>query len=161
MSKTGRDPSNFDNNMISRLEHDDDTDAKRVIIVGGIVPDFKFPDNFTINQPQQSQEIRIVEVEKPIIIKEQELQIVEVEKQVIVYQDKIQIVEKIVNIPTIEYKEIEKPIFIDRIQVVEVEKPIIIEKTIEKLAGWVYPVIISQAASLIIMSAILIIKLRS
>lgn len=91
-----------DVNQISKYEHDQEHNAKRVVIVGGSfeVPKYEHPLNL-------QQEVRVIEVEKPIIVKEYEVKIVEVEKQVLV------------QVPS-------------EIRVVEVEKPVIvIQKEIE------------------------------
>jgi hypothetical protein len=83
-----------DANQVHTYEHDDALRAKRVIIVGGEMPEFKMPEiNFSdIKFPEQK--IQIIEV--PVIV----------EKEKIVYVDKPIIVEKIV------YERIEIPVVV-------------------------------------------------
>lgn len=117
-----------DNNQIERHEHDETIDAKRVYIVGGadikvsadtsqiassvasavkeglidVIPSMKL---------EQSSKIEIVEIEKPIIIKEPQL--VEIEKQIIVKEKELVYVDKPIIIEKIVYKEIEKPVVVN------------------------------------------------
>jgi hypothetical protein len=125
-----------DNSQIERHEHDEAVDAKRVYIVGGA--DIKvnadtshiassvasavkeglaeIMPSLRLEEPAKAQ---IVEVEKPVVIKEP--QIVEIEKQIVVKEKELVYVDKPVIIEKIVYKEIEKPILIQ--SEIKKEKP--------------------------------------
>ena len=117
-----------DNHQIERHEHDESHDAKRVYVVGG--KDIKInADSSQITEAislaikesvseivpfftqEGSEKIRVVEVEKPILIKEP--QIIETEKHIVVKEKELVYVDKPVIIEKIIYKEIEKPIVVN------------------------------------------------
>ena len=106
MSLTLRDP-----NQIVTSEHDEKNNAKRVIIVGGEMPEFKMPE-FPKNLAEQT--VKIEKVEVPVIVKEIEIQKIEVP----------------IIIKEIEIKEIEKPIpvIFKELQIERVEVPIIVKE---------------------------------
>lgn len=116
-----------DSSQIERHEHDEATDAKRVYIVGGVDVKADFDTSHIatsiasavkeslegVSTPSEAKEVvklEIVEIEKPIIVKE--TQVVEVEKQVIVTQKELVYVDKPMVVERVVYKEIEKPIII-------------------------------------------------
>jgi hypothetical protein len=126
-----------DNNQIACYEHDENVNAKRVVLVGGeiMIPEVKFPDSIKMDVkvieivkevPVIVEKVVIKEVEKPIYID----RFVEKEVEKIVYVDKI--VNTVTEIPVIKevttYKEIEKPVLIEKTKIVEIEKPVIIKQ---------------------------------
>lgn len=108
--------SHKDPNQIAQYEHDDAIGAKRVVIVGGIIPEFK------INVPQASVAPTIQTIEIPTIVKE--LEIREIEKQVVVKE--IQYQEIQVPFIQTEIKVIEVPKYITHTEVKTVEVPVIL-----------------------------------
>jgi hypothetical protein len=97
-----------DSNQIVRAEHDDQTDAKRVVIVGGDLPQFKVG----IDTKDIEKSIKTAITEGFSSQKQQE------SKQIVVKE--------------IEYREIEKPVIVEKIIYKEIEKPVIIEKVVFK-----------------------------
>jgi hypothetical protein len=119
-----------DYNQINAHEHQEDLNAKRVVIVGGELPEFnisnikipdiKIPDfevktieiptiiiqkELQIEQvPVIVKEFEIKEIEKPVIIVQKELQIERVEIPVV--QKELEIIEKPVIIKEVEYKDL-------------------------------------------------------
>lgn len=146
MAMTLRDP-----NQIVTSEHDEQNNAKRVIIVGGEIPEFKMPDLSNLKLSGGSQ---IQKIEVPVIVKEVQLEKIEVP----------------VVIKEIEIREIEKPIpvVIKEIHVERVEVPIVVKEyetiqsaaqvkeitQIEKMPKWAMGIILVQ--SLIATMAILL-----
>ena len=130
--------SHRDNIEINQHEHDEELEAKRVVIVGG---EFKL-DTDKISKSLEtalskatfdfgplgksevttnSVEVQVIKV--PEIVKETEIKVVEVPIQTFVPQIQIVEVPKIV----IETKiiEVEKPVIIEKIQTVYIDKPIV------------------------------------
>jgi hypothetical protein len=107
MSLTNRDP-----HQITQFEHDDSSNAKRVVVVGQEI-------NIDSSKIAESLDKALsnikLDLSRPSEA-QKEIQIVEIEKQVFV--------------PQIEYKTIEVPVFIKEVQIVEVEKPIYIDKIV-------------------------------
>lgn len=116
-----------DSSQIERYEHDESVGAKRVYIVGGvdIKADFDTSQIATsiasavkeglegVVAPSEAKEVvklEIVEIEKPVVVKE--TQVVEVEKQVVVTQKELVYVDKPMVVERVVYKEIEKPIIV-------------------------------------------------
>lgn len=114
-----------DHNQIVAAEHSELDNAKRVIIVGGEMPEFKLGDiKFPETQVQKIEvpvivketqivevptiikEVEIIRVEVPIIVKE----IVEVIKEIPIIQTKVELIEKPIIITQIEHKDL--PIWI-------------------------------------------------
>lgn len=126
-----------DSNQIACYEHDENINAKRVMIVGGgiVIPEVKLPDSMKLDVkvieivkevPVIVEKLVIKEVEKPIYIDK----IVTQEVEKIVYVDKI--VNTVTEIPVIKevttYKEIEVPVIVEKTKTVEIEKPVIIKQ---------------------------------
>lgn len=121
-----RQRSYADPNQIVQREFDEQLDAKRVVIVGGTVPEFNVQLNDFIRQ-NKSEDVKIEKIEVPTIIKEtqiievptiiKEIQIVEIEKPIVVkevqevikeipiIQQQVKLVEVPVVIKQVEYKE--------------------------------------------------------
>jgi hypothetical protein len=113
-----------DNGQIERHEHDESLDAKRVYIVGGgdikITADASqiadsissaikesIGETIPLLKPQEDRtQLQIVEIEKPVVIKEP--QIVEIEKQIVVKEKEIVDIDKPVIMEKIVYKEQER-----------------------------------------------------
>jgi len=151
MSISQRDP-----NVISRYEHDEVLNAKRVKIVGGeiVIPEVKFPDNMkfsTIEVPKIIEQIKIERIEVPVIVKE----MVELRIPEIVYKTEVKEIDKIITLTEVKTIEIptivEKPVYID--------KPIIIEKIITDKWNLTNVLsVISQVLTALLIVAILIKK---
>lgn len=125
MSLTNRDP-----NQIHQFEHDDQSNAKRVVVVGQELNidsskiaeslgkaieklNFQMPIQPKADSTERTifiPQIEIKTVEIPVIVKEIEYR----EIQVPVIVEKIVTVEVPVIIKEIEYREIEKPIVIEK-----------------------------------------------
>lgn len=101
--------SNRDPNQIVQFEHDDKSNAKRVVVVG--------------------QEINI-DSSKIAESLEKALSSVKVSLQSSLEQKDQEIVEKHIFIPQLEIKTIEVPVIIKEIEYREIERPIIIEKIV-------------------------------
>lgn len=152
--------SEFDPNQISRMGFDDEKQAHRVIIEGSSItipelkiPEIQFPSNLEINNkvieiikevPVLSKEVQVIEVEKPVVIKETDVQIVEIVKE-------IPIIKEVLKVETVE-----KPVIIPEIQIQVVERPVIIEKTIEKMSSLALSVIAAETVGLIILTILLL-----
>lgn len=114
--------SQLDTNQLAIREHDQENDAKRVIIVGqelsGLAEGISKAveqglANARLELPKtdtQQDHFNIIEVEKPVYIPQVDYQFVEIPKIV----------------KEIEYKEIEKPIYITEYKTIEV--PVIIKE---------------------------------
>ena len=102
-----------DPNQILTAEHDEQNNAKRIIIVGGEMPEFKMSD-FSKTLVEQS--IKIEKIEVPVIVKE------------------IEKIEVPIVIKEIEIKEV--PILIKEVQIERIEVPVIVKEyqTIEATA---------------------------
>ncbi len=105
MSMTLRDP-----NQIVSEEHDELNNAKRVIIVGGEMPEFKVGQVSTggFTPPE------VIKIEVPVIVKE--LEIKEIEKQIPIISTELKI------------EKIEVPVLVKEIHVEKIEVPIIIKE---------------------------------
>jgi hypothetical protein len=130
---TTRDP-----NQISKHEHCEANDAKRVVIVGGEnlnlnIDKVDVPMPEVIKVPEIVKETSVIEIEKPVYIKETE--IVTIEKPIEIIKKELQ-VEKI-EIPVIvketEIVEVEKPIIIKEYEIKEIQVPIVINKN-----NWIF-----------------------
>lgn len=128
--------SNFDPNQISGLTFDNLRDAVRVHIVDGLqlttdsitLPEFKMPEQRTIEVPVIVKQPEIHQINVPVIIKE------------------VQTVEVPVIVKEVEYKIVEVPVVIREIQVVEIEKPVIVKEIeYKELPIYVKTCIIIQA----------------
>lgn len=114
--------SSLDPNQMMHRTFDEHQDAQRVILVGG--------ENLTLNadmQQQNTQEVRVIEIEKPIIIKEKE--IVYVDKIQVVVEKQIEYVERPIIVK--EQIFVEKPVIVYERQIEYVDRPVIIEKAKE------------------------------
>jgi len=155
--------SNRDSDQVTRFEHDEENNAKRVMLVGGeiFIPEIKFPENLKFDSkvieiikevPVIVEKIVIKEVEKPIIVEKQ----VQVVQQVPVFKDNI--IYKEIQVPVIvkelEVKEIEKIVFVDKYK--EIDKPIIEYKQV--LPTWAIALLTSQAIGLIVSIALILKK---
>lgn len=105
-----------------RAEHDDQHDAKRVVIVAGEALNITANvDTETLGEKLSQSLKEILTSEKAAPEKVIQYQVFEVEKPFIVEK--------------IEYKEIEKTVIVEKVIYKEIEKPIIVEKIVyEKLA---------------------------
>lgn len=120
-----RQRSYADPNQIVQREFDEQLDAKRVVIVGGSLPQFnveleKFnkTEVVEIEKPVIIKEVQIQTIEKPIIVKELQIERVEIPvvvkevqeviKEIPIIQQQIQLVEVPVVIKQMEYKEMSK-----------------------------------------------------
>ena len=139
--------SQKDGDQIVRAEHDDEHDAKRVVIVGGEAPKINVTiDTNKVHETimrameksinskpkydenvQVKQEIQTITVEKPYIVEKIEYR--EIEKPYIVEKIQYKEIEKHIITPQlIEYREIEKPVVIKETVIEIKEVPIIVEK---------------------------------
>lgn len=122
--------TSLDTNQVMIREHDESSDAKRVIIVGGedtfaqAIKDSL--SNLTLDVKMNNEQQAPIIIEKPVIhevIKEvaviqKEIQIEYVEKPYIITETKIIEVPRIQEVVRIEY--IEKPILIEKKEIVEI-----------------------------------------
>lgn len=117
--------TSLDPHQISRVEHDETNDAKRVIIVGG---DFKLEPKIDWSSfPKQ----------EPAVIVQKEIQIVEVPK--IVTETKIERVEVPVVVKETVVERVEVPVIVKELQEIKVIKDennnniqeVIVEKPVE------------------------------
>lgn len=112
----------LDPNQVSVKEHDEQNDAKRVIIVGQDLSGMEEGIRKAVEQglanarlelPKQDvadQHFNVIEVEKPVYIPQVEYQFVEIPKIV----------------KEIEYREIERPVYITEYKTIEV--PVIVKE---------------------------------
>lgn len=114
--------TNADPDQITRYSFDEDHNAVRVIMVNEEPNTFIGGGSVTYTQSEP----KIIEIEKPIIIKQIEYK--EVQVPYIVEKIEYKEIEKPVYIKEIEYKEVEKQVIIEKIIYKEIDKPIIIEK---------------------------------
>jgi len=117
MSNRNPNISSLDPLQMLKQTLDGEMDAQRVIIVGGM-------SNNSL--PINNQELKVIEVEKPVIVDRVEYR--EVEKPVIITELKEVEKQVVVKEYVPQEKVVEKIVFVDKIQVVEIEKPVIIEK---------------------------------
>ena len=126
--KSERDP-----NQISQSEHDEDYNAKRVVVVGQNLDLGLDPEQIQKTLEKAFEKIEFPKFEKPAcpgcVI---EPQIKEIEKPIIIEKEVIKEIEKPIIVEKVIYKEIEIPHIITREKIVEIEKPVIVEKVIEK-----------------------------
>lgn len=116
-----REITDLDINQFSRRMYDINNEAQRVILVGQETPEFKLPENFSINVPVTEKqvivkEIQIEKIEIPTIVYEKVIERIEV--PVIVKE--VQIVEVPVIVKEIEFREIEKIVNVETIKNVEI-----------------------------------------
>lgn len=120
--------TNKDPNQCTTSEHDEILNAKRVIIVGGQIPEFRMPKFEAplaiapepkviierIEVPLIVEKEVLVYIDKPVIVEREKLIIEKIEVPVIQYQTKVEVVEKIVEkpvfitVPQVEYKDLPK-----------------------------------------------------
>lgn len=120
--------SHQDPNQIVTLEHDNQHDAKRVIIVGGEKLDISINEDKLVNAIKDglsSIKFENNQTSQSGIDNTAQIQIIE--KNVFIPQIEIREIEKQIIVPQIEYRTIEIPIITERI--VTIEKPIIIKET--------------------------------
>lgn len=120
--------SHQDPNQIITLEHDNQFDAKRVIIVGGEKLDITINEDKIVNAIKEGLsniEFKNMSTSQPIVDNISQIQTIE--KNVFIPQIEIKEIEKQVFIPQIEYRTIEIPVITERI--VTIEKPIVIKET--------------------------------
>lgn len=110
-----------DGSQIERYEHDENVDAKRVIIVGGLLGDIKLDANVKMDKVEELlselnkkesgkviiQESRIEKVEVPVIVKETSIERVEIptiilQKEVVIEKIEVPVIVKETVIQTIE-----------------------------------------------------------
>jgi hypothetical protein len=108
MSLTNRDP-----HQITQFEHDNENNAKRVVVVGQEIN----IDSAKIAESLEKALSNIkVDLSQGSSNKEVQIQVVEIEKQVFV--------------PQIQYEKVEVPVIVKETQIVEVEKIIYIDRMI-------------------------------
>lgn len=137
-----------DPNQVITSEHCDDLRAKRVIIVGGEVPELKLPENISLNIP--APEIKVVEIPTQVIVKETEIKEIKIP---VVHVERITEIQKI-EVPVIikeqEIKYIEVPIIQKEIEIVE--KPVIITEYKEKdLSKFLKVLLVVQSLGIILL----------
>lgn len=118
--------SNRDPNQIQQFEHDQDTNAKRVIVVG---QEFNIDSSMLAESLGKAVKESLNSLTIPSLegkVDNSIPTIIEVEKNIFIPQVEIKTIEVPVIIKEIEYREIEKPIIIEKI--VTIEKPIIIKE---------------------------------
>jgi hypothetical protein len=140
--------SNKDPGQISRHEHDEYLNAKRVVIVGDAKIELdtagikqQLEESFkTINFTGGNGQVQVVEI--PKIITERVIDVVQIEKEKIVVIPEIRI--ERIEVPVFNEKivkiEVERPVYYETLKIIEVEKPVIIKETIEVTPKWVMPV---------------------
>lgn len=145
-------------------EHQEEINAKRVVIVGSdmsaVVEGIKASlseglKDLKIEFKQEKDEkiVTVIErVEVPVIVKETVIEKVEIPT----FYTKVE--EKIVEKPVYytEYKEIQVPVVTQKIETIE--KPIIIEKIVEKDYSYLKYILIGQFITLISITILLFIK---
>jgi hypothetical protein len=146
---TERDPD-----QISRYVHDEKNNATRVVIVAGEMLEFKIPE---IKIPelklQQSQEVRIVEIEKPVLVRETVVEKIEIPKVIEVIKPEIIEIVKEVLIQGPENRVVET-----KVQVVEVEKRFETIREIVMFPGWIKWLAIGQIAATLLVGAALLLS---
>lgn len=140
-----REWSSKDANQISRAEHEDHHDAKRVYIVNpeaiGAFPSAGVP-------ARSAGEIPAPSIQKEyVVVKEPEIRIVETIKEIMV------------QVPTVEYREIEKQVVVKEIQIVEIEKHVMLPGStevriveVERAPRWMLVALALQAVLVLILS---------
>jgi hypothetical protein len=143
MSNTSRVVTKIDHTQVDRYEHDEQYDAKRVVIVGGdfdtsgIVSAIEEKlSNLTIKVDAQPSVVQpqITEpqiIEKTVVVTEYKT--IEVEKPIIITEYRMVEVEKPFVIDRVVYREVEKPVMVEYVK--EIEKPIIVEKIPKMIWG--------------------------
>lgn len=131
MPMTLRDP-----NQILTAEHDEQNNAKRVVIVGGPLHEFKMPD-FSKTLVEQS--IKIEKIEVPVIVKEVE----KIEVPIVIKE--IEIKEIPILVKEIQFERIEVPIIVKEYQTIETPAEVkeIVHK--ESLPKWAMILILVQS----------------
>jgi hypothetical protein len=157
MKQANENLSLLDNDQIIKREHDQASDAKRVVIVNSdysaqiaesikeSLKDIKIDVTTTnVAQPQQAQSSSVQIIEIPVIVKE--IEIKEVEKIVVVENTKT------VEIPVIVIQE----------KIVEIEKPIFIYKETkhEKDSKFTHYLLIAQTFVSIVLSIMHFLSLK-
>ena len=144
--------SNKDPGQISRGEHDEYLNAKRVVIVGDAKVDIdtsaikmQLEEAFkSINFTGGNRQVQVIEI--PKIITERVTDVIQIEKEKIVIVPEVRI--ERIEVPVFNEKivkvEIEKPIYYETLKLVEVEKPIIIKEVVEVTPKWLLPVLITN-----------------
>lgn len=133
MSQTLRDP-----NQILSAEHNEDLNAKRVVIVGGEMPEFKMPE---INMDGLKWP-EFLKVDVPVIVTQKEIQIVEVPVPVITKEVQIVETQVVVVDKEIQVLRVEVPIIIKEFEVIE--KPVIITEY-KDVPKWIKVLLVAQA----------------
>lgn len=116
--------SNRDPNQISQAEHDDVSNAKRVVVVG---QDFQLDSNKIAESLEKAvlKGLSNMKLDEP---KSPSYTPIEVERIVPIPQIEIRTIEVPKIIEKIEYREIEKPIIIEKIVTQILEKPVVIKE---------------------------------
>lgn len=130
----------LDNDQIIKREHDQDHDAKRVVIVGGdgkqIADSIKEGlKDLKIEIPASNQEVQ----EKVVYIPEPRV----LEIPTIVKQIEIREIEKPVVMTEVKIVEVERPIIVPEVRIIEVEKQVIVKQS-EPMSTFIKTVLILQ-----------------
>lgn len=142
--------STRDIHEIHQNEHDEASNARRVVIVGGgeITLDV---DTSSVSE-SISEALKGIKLDLPKMEQTKtEVQVVEIPIQTFVPQVETKVIEVPKPIITTEYKvvEIEKPVVTEILKTIEIEKPIFIEKIKEKTPAWAWSLIITQTLTTI------------
>jgi hypothetical protein len=141
-----------DQYQISAFEHDEDLNAKRVIVVGGEMPEFKIPEIKLSEIKLPDFEIKTVEIPTIIVQKElqveqvptivKEIEIREIEKPVVIVQKEIQI------------ERVEVPVIVKQYESIEIPAQISQISSKESMPKWAIGLILIQSA-IILLSVVL------
>lgn len=132
--------SNLDEYQMNNRTFDANKDAWRVSVIDGVtlnvdqitLPEFKLPEQKTIEVPVIIKESEIHQINVPVVVKE------------------VQIVEVPVMVKEVEYKTIEIPVIVPEVRIIEVEKPIMIKEIqFKELSTFIKACIILQAISMV------------
>jgi hypothetical protein len=120
MSNNNRKLTDLDNAQILRQQHDVESEAQRVVIVSGEVPEIKVDSSAITEAVKEG-------LKNSTSNKETVVQVERIEVPVIVKETVIERVEIPVIVKEVEYREIKIPIEV--VKVVEIEKPVIVKET--------------------------------
>lgn len=141
-----------DPNSIVQREFDELLDAKRVVIVGGTLPNFNVQ-----GQAAEQREVQIERIEVPVIVKEIELRIIEVEK--VIVQREVQIERVEIPVVVTEVKEIIKEVPVIQHEIKFVEVPVVVKEVqFKEMSKLVKIAIAAQSLAITIMLLKLVLK---
>lgn len=132
-----------DPNQIVCAEHNEDLNAKRVVIVGGEMPQFTMPE---IKMPEIKMADfkfpEFVKVEVPVIVQQKEIQVVEIPVQIVTKEVQIVETQVVVVQKELQIEKIEVPTLVKEFEVIE--KSVIVTEY-KDIPKWIKALLIVQA----------------